>query len=61
MTDNANKVMLVSCILYTSLETQCPSTAKKTLVHYTGPEPRRRANAAVLIGAYAVRLLSLPV
>jgi len=33
---------------------QAFSLAKKKIVHYTRSDPRKRANAAFLIGAYAV-------
>jgi len=33
---------------------QAFSLAKKKIVHYTRPDPQKRANAAFLIGAYAV-------
>jgi len=33
---------------------QAFSLAKKKIVHYTRPDPHKRANAAFLIGAYAV-------
>lgn len=35
------------------------SLAKKKIVHYTSFDARKRANAAFLIGAYAVSLLLL--
>ncbi|CAL8369201.1 unnamed protein product [Boreogadus saida] len=49
-----NLAMLYRYCCKLTQKLKCHSTAKKTLVHYTGCEQRKRANAAVLIGAYAV-------
>lgn len=41
-------------IVFDSLSFQSFTMSRKKLVHFTSHDPKKRANAAVLIGAYAV-------
>ncbi|KAK0145230.1 Dual specificity protein phosphatase CDC14AB [Merluccius polli] len=49
-----NLAMLYRYCCKLNKKLKCYATSRKTLVHYTSYEQKKRANAAVLIGAYAV-------
>ena len=56
LTLDKSRLMIWFFVVVTRIS-QAPNLAKKCIVHYTTEDQHKRANAAMLIGSYAVSLL----